>query len=120
MRILMVRLRQIGDVVFTTPAIHALRRRFPDAHLAYIVEPPAAAVVGHVRAGNRARPCPLAHFARLVRARGRDAPATRVIVTAGPSERNAAERVIAEARAALGEAGADVLSCGEFSLAELR
>jgi lipopolysaccharide heptosyltransferase II len=45
MRILIVRLRQIGDVVFTTPAIHALRARFPDAHLAYIVEPHAAALV---------------------------------------------------------------------------
>ena len=259
MRILMVRLRQIGDVVFTTPAIHALRRRFPDAHLAYIVEPPAAAVVihnphlnevivapraagirgfaddvalgrrlrdsrydlvidfhggpraslltwlsgaptrigyhvigrswmytqrvarprtlrprhsvenqwdllevldivppdrvrfpvempvehetargvvtrlanagvepadrvvvVHVSAGNPFRRWPMAHFVRLVTALVRDAPATRVIVTAGPSERNAAERVIAEARAALGEAGADVLSCGEFSLAELR
>jgi lipopolysaccharide heptosyltransferase II len=48
MRILLVRLRQIGDVVFTTPAVHALRRRFPDAHLTYIVEPAAAPVV----AGN--------------------------------------------------------------------
>src|SRR5947209_1139546 len=45
MRILLVRLRQIGDVVFTTPAIHALRRAFPDAHLTYIVEPAAAPVV---------------------------------------------------------------------------
>src|SRR6266851_58507 len=45
MRILIVRLRQIGDVVFTTPAIHALRVRFPDAHLAYIVEPHAAALI---------------------------------------------------------------------------
>src|ERR1700682_2487799 len=45
MRILIVRLRQIGDVVFTTPAIHALRARFPDAHLAYIVEPHAAAPI---------------------------------------------------------------------------
>jgi predicted lipopolysaccharide heptosyltransferase III len=45
MRILLVRLRQIGDVVFTTPAIRALRQRFPDAHLAYLVEPAAAAVV---------------------------------------------------------------------------
>src|SRR6266850_6105885 len=44
-RILLVRLRQIGDVVFTTPAIHGLRRRFPAAHLAYLVEPPAAPVV---------------------------------------------------------------------------
>ncbi len=35
----------IGDVVFTTPAIRALRRRFPDCHLAYVVEPEAAPVV---------------------------------------------------------------------------
>jgi hypothetical protein len=47
LRILLVRLRQIGDVVFTTPAIHALRRRFPDAQLSYIVEPAAAPVVLH-------------------------------------------------------------------------
>jgi lipopolysaccharide heptosyltransferase II len=41
-------LRLIGDVVFTTPVIHALRRRFPDAHLTYLVEPAAAPVVsGH-------------------------------------------------------------------------
>ena len=44
-RILLVRLRQIGDVVFTTPAIRALRQRFPDAHITYIVEPEAAPVV---------------------------------------------------------------------------
>jgi predicted lipopolysaccharide heptosyltransferase III len=47
MRILLVRLRQIGDVVFTTPAVHALRARFPDAHLTYIVEPAAAPIVAH-------------------------------------------------------------------------
>ena len=44
-RILLVRLRQIGDVVFTTPALRALRTRFPDAHITYIVEPIAAPVV---------------------------------------------------------------------------
>ena len=37
----------IGDVVFTTPAIGALRRTFPDAHIAYVVEPPAWPVVAH-------------------------------------------------------------------------
>ncbi len=47
MRILLVRLRLIGDVVFTTPAIGALRRRFPDAHLTYLVEAPAEPVVTH-------------------------------------------------------------------------
>lgn len=45
MKILLVRLREIGDVVFTTPAIRALRQRFPDAHIAYVVEPPAADVI---------------------------------------------------------------------------
>ncbi len=45
MRILLVRLRQIGDVVFTTPAVRALREHFPDAHLTYLVEPVAASVV---------------------------------------------------------------------------
>jgi ADP-heptose:LPS heptosyltransferase len=43
--ILLIRLRLIGDVVFTTPAIRALRRRFPDARLSYLVEPEALPVV---------------------------------------------------------------------------
>ena len=47
LKILLVRLRLVGDVVFTTPAVHALRRRFPDARLDYLVEPAAAAVVRH-------------------------------------------------------------------------
>jgi ADP-heptose:LPS heptosyltransferase len=45
MRILLVRLRLIGDVVFTTPLLRALRRTYPDAHLTYLVEPLAAPVV---------------------------------------------------------------------------
>lgn len=45
MRILLVRLRSIGDVVFTTPLVAALRGRYPAAHLAYVVEPAAAPVV---------------------------------------------------------------------------
>ncbi len=48
MNILLVRLRLIGDVVFTTPIPRALKRAFPDAHLSYLVERSAAAVV----AGN--------------------------------------------------------------------
>jgi len=28
LKILLVRLREIGDVVFTTPIVHAIRRRF--------------------------------------------------------------------------------------------
>jgi ADP-heptose:LPS heptosyltransferase len=45
MKILLIRLRLIGDVVFTTPAIRALRRAFPHASLSYLVERPAAPVV---------------------------------------------------------------------------
>jgi predicted lipopolysaccharide heptosyltransferase III len=44
-KILLLRLRLIGDVVFTTPVIRALRRAYPDAHLAYLVEQDAAPVV---------------------------------------------------------------------------
>jgi predicted lipopolysaccharide heptosyltransferase III len=47
LRILLVRLRLVGDVVFTTPAVHALRRRFPHARLDYVVESAAAPIVRH-------------------------------------------------------------------------
>jgi lipopolysaccharide heptosyltransferase II len=259
-RILVVRLRQIGDVVFTTPAVHALRDRFPDAHLAYLVEPAAAPIVlqnphlndvivsprasgirgflgdlalgrrlrkarydiaidfhggpraslltwlsgaplrigyeivgrswmytrrvarpralrarhsvenqwdlltaleiappdrvdypvemaidaqavasiasrvptspsenvdqliiVHVSAGNPFRRWPAEHFVTLVSTLvGRD-PGRRVVLTSGPSEHDAAERIASAARASLdAEAAQRVLSCGEFSLAELR
>jgi lipopolysaccharide heptosyltransferase II len=260
LRILLVRLRQIGDVVFTTPAIHALRRRFPDAQLSYIVEPAAAPVVlnnpnlsdiivaprvrglsgmladvglgrrlraarydiaidfhggpraslltwlsgapvrigyeiagrgwmytrriarprelrrrhsvenqwdllasldiapptraidpvempadgttiaavearlrqggvrpndqivvVHVSAGNPFRRWPIEHFVTLIANLAGDDPKRRFVVTSGPSEGDAASRVIAGARSALGEDAAErVVSCGEFSLAELR
>jgi lipopolysaccharide heptosyltransferase II len=47
-RVLLVRLRLLGDVVFTTPLVRALRRELPDARLTYLVEPAAAPIV----AGN--------------------------------------------------------------------
>ncbi len=45
MKILLIRLRMIGDVVFTTPAIRALRRQYPHAHITYLVEDAAAPIV---------------------------------------------------------------------------
>lgn len=47
MKILFIRLRLIGDVVFTTPLVKAVRRAYPDAHLTYVVEPGAAAAIEH-------------------------------------------------------------------------
>jgi lipopolysaccharide heptosyltransferase II len=46
-KILLIRLRLIGDVVFTTPAVAAIRRRFPDAEISYLVERAAEPVVRH-------------------------------------------------------------------------
>lgn len=45
MKILFIRLRLIGDVVFTTPLVKAVRRMYPDAHLSYVVEPASAAPI---------------------------------------------------------------------------
>ncbi len=45
MKILLVRLRLIGDVVLTTPLLGGLKRRYPHARLTYVVEAPAAPVV---------------------------------------------------------------------------
>ena len=45
MTILLVRLRLIGDVVFTTPFVRELRRRYPTARMVYVVETGAAPVV---------------------------------------------------------------------------
>ncbi len=49
-RILVIQLRQMGDVLLTTPALRALRRRYPGAFISYLVEP----VPGEVLRGN---PC---------------------------------------------------------------
>jgi lipopolysaccharide heptosyltransferase II len=45
MKILIVRLRLIGDVVLTTPLLRALRRTYAGAELTYLVEPAAAPIV---------------------------------------------------------------------------
>ena len=38
-RILVIQLRQIGDVLLTTPSVRALRERYPGARIEYLVEP---------------------------------------------------------------------------------
>lgn len=39
-RILIIMLRRIGDVILTTPAVRALRRRYPRATIDFLTEPP--------------------------------------------------------------------------------
>jgi predicted lipopolysaccharide heptosyltransferase III len=78
-------------------------------------------VIMHVSAGNPFRRWPIPAFAAVASGLAARSPSRRILVTSGPSERAAADMVIAAARAGLPERERDrILSCGEFSLAELR
>jgi lipopolysaccharide heptosyltransferase II len=81
----------------------------------------ARVVVMHVSAGNPFRRWPVASFAEVAAALATHDADIRVVVTSGPSETDAAARVIDTARASLsGPLRERVLACGEFSLTELR
>jgi lipopolysaccharide heptosyltransferase II len=67
LKILLIRLRLIGDVVLTTPIIRAIRRARPDAHLTYLVEPQAAAVVARNPHLDAVLVTPLVHGAARAR-----------------------------------------------------
>jgi ADP-heptose:LPS heptosyltransferase len=85
------------------------------------VGPEDELVVLHVSAGNPFRRWPLESFASLIAMLVRHGPRRRVIVVSGPSEKDAAARVIEQARAQLDAADRDrVLPPQEFTLAELR
>lgn len=48
MKILIVKTSAIGDVIHTLPALHAIRARYPDAHITWLVEEAAADIIaGH-------------------------------------------------------------------------
>lgn len=47
-RILIIRLGAIGDVVRTVPAASCLRKYYPDAHIAWLVEPKAKTILDSV------------------------------------------------------------------------
>src|SRR5262249_28073740 len=76
--------------------------------------------VVHVSAGNPFRRWPLEHFVETLRSLASRAD-HRIIVTSGPSEQDAVTRVVERARAALDrDAAARIVTCGDFSLSELR
>ncbi|PKN60224.1 MAG: lipopolysaccharide heptosyltransferase I, partial [Deltaproteobacteria bacterium HGW-Deltaproteobacteria-11] len=45
MNILIVKLSAIGDVVHTLPSLAALRKRYPDAHITWVIEEMASDLV---------------------------------------------------------------------------
>ncbi len=76
-------------------------------------------VVLHVSASNPFRRWPRASFARVAAALATADPARRIMITAGPSEGDAADAVAAEAVQLTGGAGAGIVRCGEPTLEEL-
>ncbi|MAM85086.1 MAG: hypothetical protein CL489_00530 [Acidobacteria bacterium] len=44
-KILFIRLRLIGDLIFTTPAIRAVKQTLPNAHVSYLIEVESAAIL---------------------------------------------------------------------------
>jgi ADP-heptose:LPS heptosyltransferase len=80
----------------------------------------AKLVVLHVSAGNPFRRWPESSFAELAAKLATGGPTRQVLVTSGPSDHDAATRVIADARSRAGDAGGRILDIEGLSLAELR
>ncbi|WP_295429093.1 glycosyltransferase family 9 protein [uncultured Thiodictyon sp.] len=68
-RILLVRLSAIGDVVFASPLVAALRRACPQAHIAWLVQPECRALLDHHPDLDEVIVCPMGHWRRLWRRR---------------------------------------------------
>ena len=47
MRILVTRLSAIGDIVFASPLVDALRARYPDARISWLVQPESQELLCH-------------------------------------------------------------------------
>jgi len=68
-RILLVRTSAIGDIVFASPLAAAFRRAYPDAHLAWLVQPECAPLLIHHPDLDEIIPWPLRQWQRLWRLR---------------------------------------------------
>lgn len=77
-------------------------------------------IVAHVSAGNPFRRWPAPAFTELLVALATRDQTRRIIVSSGPSDRDAARRITHAAKLALGSAATCIVEFGEFNLAELR
>jgi lipopolysaccharide heptosyltransferase II len=78
-------------------------------------------IVVHVSAGNPFRRWPEPAFTRLVSALAAQRPGRRLVLSSGPSDREAAARIATAARTHLGPGASHrIVDCGELNLAELR
>jgi ADP-heptose:LPS heptosyltransferase len=65
MRILIIRTDRIGDIVLSTPALRALRRRYPQAAIDYVVQKKYAAILNCFEGWNTVYPVDTADFRQL-------------------------------------------------------
>lgn len=77
-KLLIVKMSAVGDVVMSLPALEVIRRRYPEAEIDWLVEPPAAGVLLKHSALNRVIISPRRQLGRLVRA-GRLIQARRLL-----------------------------------------
>lgn len=68
-RILLIRLSAIGDIVFASSLISALRRAYPQAHIAWLVQPECAPLLWHHPDLDQVITWPLAEWKALWRER---------------------------------------------------
>ncbi|NCA69138.1 MAG: glycosyltransferase family 9 protein [Sphingobacteriia bacterium] len=68
-RILLTRLSAIGDILFASPLIAVLRRAYPDAHLAWLVQPEYRGLLDQHPDLDEVIECPIGHWRQLWRAR---------------------------------------------------
>jgi heptosyltransferase-1 len=68
-RILLVRLSAIGDIVFASPLVAALRRAYPRAHVAWLVQPECRALLERHPALDEVIVWPFKHWKGLFGAR---------------------------------------------------
>src|SRR5260370_34931147 len=53
MKILLIQLKRIGDLILTTPAITAVREKFPDAHLTLVISSEGKALAPAIAGVNK-------------------------------------------------------------------
>ena len=103
------------------PVDPAADRRMAERLAAAGVQPSHELVLLHVSANNPFRRWPEPAFTELVAALAAGSPNRRLVLSSGPSDREAAGRIAEGARAELGPARANrVVEFGEFDLPELR
>jgi lipopolysaccharide heptosyltransferase II len=102
------------------PLDAAADRRVAERLLAAGVDRRHVLTVIHVSAGNPFRRWPEQGFVRLVTSLLSEHDTRRVVLSSGPSDREAADRIARAARERLGAAGDRILEFGDLPLAELR